>query len=31
MLARFLRERGRVDEAREYEDGLPEPSTAQVA
>jgi class 3 adenylate cyclase/tetratricopeptide (TPR) repeat protein len=31
MLARFLRERGRVDEAREYEDGLPEPSAAQVA
>jgi class 3 adenylate cyclase/tetratricopeptide (TPR) repeat protein len=31
MLARFLRERGRVDEAREYEDGLPEPSPAQVA
>src|SRR5918999_354554 len=30
-LARFLRERGRADEARAYEDGLPEPSPAQVA
>jgi tetratricopeptide (TPR) repeat protein len=30
-LARFLRERGRVDEAREFEDGLPERSPAQVA
>jgi len=31
MLAGFLRERGRVDEAREYEGGLPERSPAQVA